>query len=378
MGTYSISTPIEFGLRLIGLWPSYTYAMIHRVVWMLNMIFVLYFEYVYVMRHIRTDELPDLMDSLTITLSNSLLFFKLIILWSNDRVFGNILTMITEDWNNRETKNREILTGKVILSQRFATYAIFLYSTTVILFSTSVIFAPERVPVLKMELPFDATRSPLYEFISILQFFYELIFASTSGLLNGLIVTLMLHVGGQAEIMCRKLEDIKFEMKSRSCKDTLSSLIDDHERIIVFSTNIENLFSYIALLQFLTNTLAICFSGFAIITSFDSDQGSVILAKTLPYYTVVNLEAFVLCFAGEYLTSKGQAIGEAAYTSTWYELKPNESRYFLLLILRSQRRLTITVGKFMDLSLEGFASVRVFGKKEIDKNERKSAFTYHD
>ncbi|XP_043681048.1 uncharacterized protein LOC122635189 isoform X1 [Vespula pensylvanica] len=278
----SISAPIEFGLRLIGLWPNYTYAIFHRILWTITMIFVLFFEYVYVVMHIKTDELPDLMDSLTITLSNSLLFVKLIILWFNDRAFEDILIMVIEDYdNNEETNDRERMNNKVILSKRFASCTIILYSTTVILFSISVIFAPERVPVLKMEFPFDAMRSPIYELVSILQFIQELIFASTSGLLNGLIVTL----------------------------------------------------------------------------SFDSDQGSVILAKTLPYYTVVNLEAFVLCFAGEYLTSKGKAIGEAAYTCTWYELRPNESRYFLLLILRSQKRLTITIGKFMDLSLECFASI---------------------
>ncbi|XP_046835485.1 odorant receptor 13a-like isoform X1 [Vespa crabro] len=355
----SISGPIEFGLRLIGLWPNYTYAIFHRILWTMTMIFVLFSEYVYVVMHIKTDELPDLMDSLTITLSNSLLFIKLIILWFNDRIFEDILIMIIEDYeNNDERNNRERMKKKVILSQRFASCTIILYSTTVILFSISVIFASERVPVLKMELPFDSMKSPIYEIVSILQFIQELLFASTSGLLNGLIVTLMLHLGGQAEIMCQRLGDISLEIiNGKSCKDNLRSLIYAHQRIINFSTCVESVFNYIALIQFLSNTLAICFSGFVIITSFDSDQGSVILAKTLPYYTVVNLEAFILCFAGEYLTSKGKAIGEAAYTCTWYELRPNESRYFLLLILRSQKRLTITIGKFMDLSLECFASI---------------------
>lgn len=51
-------------------------------------------------------------------------------------------------------------------------------------------------------------------------------------------------------------------------------------------------------------------------------------------------------------------IGDAAYKSIWYDLKPNDSKLILLIMLRSQRRLTITVGKVMDLSLEGFTSVR--------------------
>lgn len=51
-------------------------------------------------------------------------------------------------------------------------------------------------------------------------------------------------------------------------------------------------------------------------------------------------------------------IGDAAYKSTWYDLKPSDSKLIFFIILRSQRRLTITAGKIMDLSLEGFTSVR--------------------
>lgn len=51
-------------------------------------------------------------------------------------------------------------------------------------------------------------------------------------------------------------------------------------------------------------------------------------------------------------------IGDAAYKSLWYDLKPDQNKFILLIILRSQRRLTITAGKMMDLSLEEFTTVR--------------------
>jgi hypothetical protein len=51
-------------------------------------------------------------------------------------------------------------------------------------------------------------------------------------------------------------------------------------------------------------------------------------------------------------------IGDAAYEAKWYNSHPTQSRILLLLILRSQRKLTITIGKFMDLSLERFTTVR--------------------
>lgn len=45
----------------------------------------------------------------------------------------------------------------------------------------------------------------------------------------------------------------------------ISDLVHRHRKIIALSENIENLFSIIALLQLLWNTLIICCSGFMII-----------------------------------------------------------------------------------------------------------------
>jgi len=50
-------------------------------------------------------------------------------------------------------------------------------------------------------------------------------------------------------------------------------------------------------------------------------------------------------------------IGDAAYESLWYDLTPSENRILLFLIMRSQKQVTITVGKFMNLSLQQFANV---------------------
>lgn len=72
------------------------------------------------------------------------------------------------------------------------------------------------------------------------------------------------------------------------------------------------------------------------------------------FYSFISLTIRHLC--DTLLQSK--MIGDAAYKSIWYNLKPNESKLILLIMLRSQRRLTVTAGKIMDLSLEAFTSVR--------------------
>ncbi|XP_011707010.1 PREDICTED: uncharacterized protein LOC105462179, partial [Wasmannia auropunctata] len=59
-----------------------------------------------------------------------------------------------------------------------------------------------------------------------------------------------------------------------------------------------------ALMQFLSNTFVICFLGFIIVTVLGSPGTDILMVKIIPYYMVVNLEAFILCFSGEYLSSK--------------------------------------------------------------------------
>jgi len=56
---------------------------------------------------------------------------------------------------------------------------------------------------------------------------------------------------------------------------------------------------------------------------------------------------------------QSQYIADAAYESLWYDMHVQESRTISFLIMRSQKRLTITIGKIMDLSLERFAGVSI-------------------
>ncbi|KAM0736513.1 Odorant receptor 4 [Formica fusca] len=175
-------------------------------------------------------------------------------------------------------------------------------------------------------------------------------------MLDALVITLVLHVSGQIDIVCRGLLELfSGKREYKSYKDATSAIIRKHQDIIVLSDNIENLFSYIALLQFLTNTLVICGIAFAIVTTIQTHQGYALLLKSLFFYIAITLEAFIFCFAGEHLSNKSKSIANTAYEALWYNAKPSESRILLILMLRSQKRLTLTIGKFNDLSLEVFA-----------------------
>ena len=72
----------------------------------------------------------------------------------------------------------------------------------------------------------------------------------------------VLHVSGQIDIMCQGLREISTTQKSHP--SAMKSLIEMHQRIISLSKNIDNFFSFVALIQFVWNTLVICSIGIMI------------------------------------------------------------------------------------------------------------------
>lgn len=83
--TSTIGGPMEFTLRLIGVWPDSSCRFLLRVIWTTAMATSQLLQYWYLFSHIGSDTLLNLMDSMSLCLSNSLLFLKLSLLWLNGR-----------------------------------------------------------------------------------------------------------------------------------------------------------------------------------------------------------------------------------------------------------------------------------------------------
>ncbi|XP_014485171.1 PREDICTED: odorant receptor 2a-like [Dinoponera quadriceps] len=208
-----------------------------------------------------------------------------------------------------------------------------------------------------MEFSFDFTKSPLFECILVGQFLCILTIASIVGMINALLASLVLHMGGQIDIMRKAL--VELSGTDNPCESLLiiRDLVFKHRKIVALSDKIESVFTVIALLQLLWNTLIICCSGLMIVISLSSNKGMTVLVKSTLLYVAKTIEVFVFCYAGEFLRAKSKSISDAAYESLWYDMSPSISRVLLLMIVRSQRRLTFTAGKIVDLTLDGFMSV---------------------
>jgi hypothetical protein len=85
MSANTITRSVEIGLRVVGIWPGASYAIISRLFWTATMLAAQIFQYRHVALHLNSEDLSRLMDGLSATLSYSLLFVKLIFFWTKQR-----------------------------------------------------------------------------------------------------------------------------------------------------------------------------------------------------------------------------------------------------------------------------------------------------
>ncbi|XP_018047592.1 PREDICTED: odorant receptor 4-like [Atta colombica] len=316
--------------------------------------------------HLHSKDIFDLMDCFSSFLTQVKFSIKLIIFWLNERKFFEILMIMAEDWNDCASSNINMreTACKAKLADRITNAMFTLHTLTIVAYSIGILLADVDISeqselplLLKVELPVNINTKRMYKMLLAMQFVHLIMSGCGTGLLNALLLTLTLHVGGQMDILRCWLSELVPRKNEGSETVMTNRIIHKHQRIINFSEYIEDLYTYIALVQFTSNTVLICSLGFLIVTAIGSPDATEHIVRSLLFYTVTNLEAFIFCYAGEYIKNKSKAIGNAAYNSAWYEMKPKNSRNLIFVILRAQKQLTLTVGKIMDLSLESFTSI---------------------
>ncbi|GAB1863039.1 Odorant receptor [Camponotus japonicus] len=363
----TVSRSVEFGFRAIGVWPGTSCAILFEVFSISSMVIFQIFQYRYAIVNFGQEDFTLLMDALSVTFAYTLLLIKMIIFALNARLLNEIIEHVVKDWEECNILDRYTMTRMAYISRRFSNMIIFSHTISVFFYATGALLKQKgdnqtdaRELIVKMELPFEVEMlsTPIYVTILITQFLHQSSAAAMVGVLNSFLITLVLHACGQIDIVRQKFSEITRKNDERDATQSImKTLIVRHQRIIAFSKNIEALFSNIALIQFVSNTLVICCLGFLIVISIGVPGGSMMLIKSVFFYIVMSLEAFIYCFVGEYLSTKSEMIGDAVYESNWYELSPSQNRDILLMIIRSQKHLTLTIGKVADLSLKQFADI---------------------
>ncbi|KAF5272419.1 hypothetical protein FQA39_LY07887 [Lamprigera yunnana] len=134
----------------------------------------------------------------------------------------------------------------------------------------------------------------------------------------------------------------------------LSECAEHHLAVIKVTEEIENVFSYVFLSQFLCSAFGICFVGF---TFINAEPGSVEFIFALSFLGTLMFQITLYCSHGNEVTLQSAMISDACYMTKWVYCGPLVRKTLFLIMERSKRPMVLTAGKFVNLSLESLMAV---------------------
>ncbi|XP_078047600.1 odorant receptor 10-like isoform X2 [Augochlora pura] len=336
----TISRSVKYGLHFIGIWPGTPFPGLRKVCWVLSAVLCQIGQYKYMITHFKTNDFVELIDSLSLTLTYTLMTIKLTIAWMNHGVLREIIsTMEVDCAKYAVVDTNNVISKTADLSFRLTSIIPVLYMMSVSCHAVGTLTNPryndsvDPQLLINMDLPFDINQSMTYELVLAVQIIYQIISAYTFSLFTAFLLMTILHAGCLIDILC-------CIVRRASAQDhgQFRFVAMRHQEIILFTQRIERLFTYIALFQLLSNTLIICCLGFLFITALQIENGLPLILKSSLFYM-------------------SNIMVDALYQMSWYDFRPATSRQLVLLIQKSQKGLPLTFGKFSSLSLQSFANI---------------------
>ncbi|XP_058449441.1 odorant receptor Or2-like [Malaya genurostris] len=155
----------------------------------------------------------------------------------------------------------------------------------------------------------------------------------------------------QIKTVQHQLQTFKKHGADKDCK--LVSIIRQHQRVITFVHELNSFVTYICFVELLSFGTMLCALLFLLIVIDNHAQIVIVLA----YIFMIVSQIFAFYWHANELREESMAIAHAAYSGPWYELDTGIRKKFLLIILRAQRPLNITVGNVFPMTLEMFQSL---------------------
>lgn len=81
----TLSRLVRFGLHIYGIWPYAPSTVLFRLYWIMMLSMAQVFQYRYVIVNIHMDDFSQFMDGVSSAMASSLLYIKLVLLWTNQR-----------------------------------------------------------------------------------------------------------------------------------------------------------------------------------------------------------------------------------------------------------------------------------------------------
>ncbi|EDV96943.1 odorant receptor 67c [Drosophila grimshawi] len=132
----------------------------------------------------------------------------------------------------------------------------------------------------------------------------------------------------------------------------LTTMIKHHNKCLMLCEQVNNMYSFSLLLNFLMASMQICFIAFQVTES----TVEVILIYCIFLMTSM-VQVFLVCYYGDALIAASLRVGDAAYNQNWFQCSKTYCIMLKMLILRSQKPAMIRPPTFPPISLVTYMKV---------------------
>nr|ARN17919.1 odorant receptor 48 [Cephus cinctus] len=163
-----------------------------------------------------------------------------------------------------------------------------------------------------------------------------------------LLITLVLHICGQLSILATQVECMTYDPKT--IQQQLKQIVIKHSHLISLCATLNSTYSIFLLQEVIGITVLLCLGSYNI-----TETGEFLTFSCYVFTVFVQLLGF--CYMGECLVNESINLCDAFYNYEWYNASAVHRKLLLMCLIRSQRPLVLTAGKFFTFSLENFTSV---------------------
>ncbi|XP_070170078.1 odorant receptor 43a-like isoform X2 [Polyergus mexicanus] len=312
-------------------------------------------------------DLMSMTDNLQFTLPLVSMIMKLVIMWSKRAALAPILHMIAKDWLSLKSDQERtimircariprmiIICGFVVMFASFILLFILPCFGITMRYITNVTDPGKPLPLQTYYL-YDTDTSPYFELTFLAQGITLMISAMGYTAIDSLFGLLIFHVCGQL----KNLKDRLTDERDSNFDRVLADAVTNHVRLIRCIEVIENMFTLMLLGLFLYFGTLFCLYGFLLVTVV-TDGRHLSLVRLLFLITVLaNIfgHMCLYCAVGEFLITQCESISRAACEYRWYELEAKQARNLILLMMRANKPLYVTVGKIFPLTMNAFCNL---------------------
>nr|AZQ24898.1 odorant receptor [Aphidius gifuensis] len=200
-----------------------------------------------------------------------------------------------------------------------------------------------------------------------------------------LLITIVYYVSSKLSVLSLKITNIN--SNSINLHNNIKEIFIEHKKLIEMGRKTQKIFSEILLFHFIGSTTLICLVEYQIITVKQNENKCIMFQRILiklinyivniiifvykcysygqkteivsyiSYILVIFMALYIHCVVGESLVTESKTICEAYYCCDWYNMTNGIQKDCTLGILRSQKVLCLSFGKFGIFELSTMTNV---------------------